>query len=264
MNNAPPQGGEARSTQLSGQLLDNMTNSLTAGNLFIILAAGILPAVFWLWFWLREDIGRPEPRSWIILSFLVGAAAVIPTYFLENFAAGLLSAGLALIIAWSAIEEIIKYLGAWLADFHIKAFDEPEDAMIYLITVALGFASTENILFLIKSFSGGGLELSLITALMRFLGATLLHVLASATLGGFIGLAYCAPGKLTKVIHTCIGLAMAIVLHALFNYFIIRTEAGNTIFVFAGLWLAIIGLLIFFERVKKIVCDIRPELRLRL
>ena len=143
-----------------------MANSLTAGNLFIILAAGILPAVFWLWFWLREDIGRPEPRSWIILSFLVGAAAVIPTYFLENLAAGFfLAGGLVLIIAWSAIEEIIKYLGAWLADFHIKAFDEPEDAMIYLTTVALGFASMENILFLLKSFYGGGLEICPVTAL---------------------------------------------------------------------------------------------------
>lgn len=240
-----------------------MAGQLTAGNLVFILAAGIGPAVFWLWFWLKEDIGRPEPRGWILFSFLVGALAVVPAFFLENATVKIIAPGFLLVLAWSGIEEIIKYAGAWLADFRLKAFDEPEDAMLYLITVALGFAAFENTLFLLKSFLAGGLEVSLATALMRFLGATLLHVLSSASLGGFIALAYCYPGRKIRASYSALGLAVAISLHTLFNYFIIRTEATDTLTIFAFLWLAVIILLVFFERIKKIVCDIRPELKHR-
>lgn len=240
-----------------------MENSLTAGNLFIILAAGILPAVFWLWFWLREDRVHPEPRRYILISFLVGGLAIAPAFYLENLSTKFIEGAFLLILTWSTIEEVIKYLAAYLADFHLKAFDEPGDAMIYLITVALGFAAFENILFLLKSFYAGGLAISAVTAAMRFLGATLLHVLASASLGGFIAIAYCKK-KWKRALYTFWGLISATLLHTLFNFFIIRGEGNNTLIIFAFLWLGIIILLLFFERVKKIVCEIRPELKHRL
>ena len=38
---------------------------------------GMLPALFWLWFWLQEDKLHPEPRSRIMLAFLGGMVGFI-------------------------------------------------------------------------------------------------------------------------------------------------------------------------------------------
>ena len=40
------------------------------------LVGGILPALLWLWFWLKEDAKKPEPGSLILVAFLGGMIAV--------------------------------------------------------------------------------------------------------------------------------------------------------------------------------------------
>ena len=44
---------------------------------------GILPAFFWLWFWMKQDRQKPEPRSALISSFLGGIVAVFLALFFE-------------------------------------------------------------------------------------------------------------------------------------------------------------------------------------
>ena len=68
--------------------------------------------------------------------------------------------------------------------------DEPIDAVIYMITVALGFSALENALFLSNLISTSSFAQSIITGNSRFLGATLLHVASSAAVGVMIGLSY--------------------------------------------------------------------------
>ncbi len=187
-------------------------------------------------------------------SFFAGALSVLIVLPLQRVAQGALG-GILLLLVWALIEEGIKFCTALLVDFRNKAYDEPLDAMIYLITVALGFAAFENVLFAIKSFASGGITVSLVTVLMRFLGATLLHVLVSATLGGFIAMAfYSRLGK--KVLYASLGLIVATILHTAFNFFILNEVSssgnGNIFVVFAGLWTGIILLLLFFEKVKTI------------
>ena len=45
---------------------------------------GLLPALAWLWFWLREDSKHPEPRRLIALAFLAGMVAVAVAIPLEK------------------------------------------------------------------------------------------------------------------------------------------------------------------------------------
>ena len=55
------------------------------------------------------------------------------------------------IFFWAAAEEILKYLvvrGKVLSD---PEFDEPVDAILYMIIAGLGFAAAENILILFRS-----------------------------------------------------------------------------------------------------------------
>ncbi|MEK7535652.1 MAG: PrsW family glutamic-type intramembrane protease [Patescibacteria group bacterium] len=236
-----------------------MAEELGALQLFLILCAGILPPLLWLWFWLKEDSKRPEPRSLLILSFFAGAFIVLLVIPFQAIASKLLTPGLILLLIWALIEEVAKYGIAFFVDFRKRTYDEPIDTMIYLITVALGFAAFENVLFLLKGMSYGGMDISLITASMRFLGATLLHVLSSATLGGIIATAYCKTRR-EKIVHVIWGLLTASILHTMFNFFIINKSVlsgtGDIISIFATLWVGIIFLLLFFEKIKNVTCKL--------
>jgi RsiW-degrading membrane proteinase PrsW (M82 family) len=48
------------------------------------LLSGILPALLWLWFWLKEDNLHPEPRSLLIGSFIAGMIVVVFAIFFKN------------------------------------------------------------------------------------------------------------------------------------------------------------------------------------
>lgn len=231
----------------------------------IAAIGGLGPALFWLWFWLREDSAHPEPRAFIIRAFALGGLAVIPTYFIERwlhgfsfFQTGIISCtpGYKLFIAtavWVVVEETLKYLAVHLAALRNAVCDEPIDTMIYLISGALGFAAVENALFISTSFGGGGLVF-LLTGSYRFIGATLVHVVASGLLGGFVALGFYRPRR--RFFYLGLGLTLASVLHTLFNYLIlVKCEKG----IFSAcllIWLATIFIIFFFERVKKIA---RPD-----
>ena len=211
---------------------------------------GILPALVWVWFWNKEDAKHPEPKQLIIAAFLVGMVTVAAVIPLQKIAASLLT-GTAMVVAWAAIEEIMKFALAHFTVLAHKANDEPIDPLIYMITVALGFAAAENALFLIDPITNSGLIESILTGNFRFLGATLLHVLASSIIGLALGLAF-YKHKVAKFWYGLIGLVLAIVLHGLFNFFILKSNGNELMRVFMFVWIGLVLLLIAFERVKRI------------
>lgn len=226
-----------------------MNTLLSPQTLLFAFLGGILPTLLWLWFWLREDKKKPEPRGRIIATFLAGmfvVAIAIPAerYIQNNIGASLVG----LVFAWSAVEELLKFGAAWYGGLRRKAMDEPIDAMIYLITAALGFAALENTLFLL-GVSDKGLVALLTTGNMRFLGATLLHVVSSSIVGGAIALSYYRK-KLVRWEYVFVGVILAIALHALFNFFIMNNTAIFVIF--SAVWVGVIALLLTFERIKHI------------
>ncbi len=218
--------------------------------LFFALLGGILPALLWLAFWLGEDRLHPEPRRLLFVSFLLGMVAVALALPLENYAEQWIMSfyknATLVIIAWAIIEEVLKFGAAYWSGLHKKDCDEPLDPMIYLITAALGFAAAENSLFLLNE----GMLSGLVTGNLRFIGASLLHVLSSGVIGYFIAVSfYKKPAS--KLWHTGAGLLSAIIIHSLFNYFVIQSRSIGTFAIFSGVWLAIIALLFGFERVKQ-------------
>ena len=92
---------------------------------------------------------------------------------------------------------------------------------------------------------------SIITGNIRFVGASLLHVMASALIGAFIALAY-YKSRTRKILYFLSGLILAVALHTVFNFFIIQGEGTQIFTVFSLLWVAVILLLLVFEKVKRI------------
>lgn len=153
-------------------------------------------------------------------------------------------------ILFAGIEEIWKFIGAYFTGLKSRDNDEPVDPMIYLLTTALGFAALENALYILNPLTVGDFTETIITGNFRFIGATLLHVVCSTTIGVFLGYAFYQSRK-AKVLAVIAGLGIATALHALFNLIIMKTNGGQTFAVFYFVWMAIVLLALFFERMKR-------------
>jgi len=160
-------------------------------------------------------------------------------------------ATLNMVFMWVIIEETLKYSAALLMILWNKAVDEPIDVIIYMIVIALGFASLENALFIFNPLNAGDYLSSAHTGFFRFLGPTLLHVLASGTVGAMLAIAFYKKNSV-KLLYGSIGLFIAIVLHALFNFFIMGASGETILGVFLFVWIGVIALFIIFEKVKII------------
>lgn len=228
---------------------------LTSTTIFYALAGGILPTFVWLWFWLQEDKLHPEPRRLIIITFVAGMLVVPLVIPFQLYISGLALSVTAIYILWALVEECLKFLAGYIKGIHSKEDDEPIDPVVYMITAALGFSAAENFLYLIDPITAGDLFISVATGNMRFVGATLLHVVASASVGVALGLGFYKK-KYIRFLYGFIGILVAIALHSAFNLFIINSETNQAINAFYGVWIVILALLLFFEKIKRVIPDI--------
>jgi RsiW-degrading membrane proteinase PrsW (M82 family) len=228
-----------------------MNESITSSSLFIACVGGILPALFWLWFWLQEDKLHPEPKRRLLLSLVAGGSIVFLVYPLQKMAYTAYGLGLATLLIWATIEEIAKYIAAYSSGLHSKEFNEPIDALIYMITAALGFSAVENTLFLISPLISGDIGQFIVTGNMRFIGASLLHIVTSSVVGYCIGHEF-FRGRTAKILWTIGGLVLAIALHTVFNFFILYENGSKTFITFAFVWIGAITIMLLFEKIKKI------------
>jgi RsiW-degrading membrane proteinase PrsW (M82 family) len=225
--------------------------SMTSSALLYAFLGGFLPALLWLWFWLKEDRLHPEPRSALTLTFFGGIIAALLAYKAERFVMTIGFSFVGTLIIWAVIEEVFKFAFAYWTAIRRKVCDEPIDDMIYMLTAALGFAAIENMLFLLAPLIEGDVAKSLITGNLRFIGATLLHIAASSIIGA-AGAFYFYRGKKKREVAIFVGLLAAIGLHALFNIMVnLGTQSGLLYALFVA-WAAIVIVLAIFEKVKRL------------
>lgn len=216
----------------------------------LALLGGVIPALLWLWFWLREDKEKPEPKGLITIMFIVGMISVIVVLPIQKFVQNNVTSYEWQIISWASIEEIIKYWGVLILLYKTNHINEPIDWPIYLITAALGFAALENTMFLIKPLLLDQTTVGLLTGQLRFLGSTLLHAVSSGIIGISLGLSF-FMGKFIKRIYLFAGLMLAITLHSAFNFFIMEDKGNNFLRVLGFLWVVTIIIMLLFEKLRR-------------
>lgn len=217
--------------------------------LLAAVVGGILPALLWLVFWLMEDRCDPEPKRYIFFCFIAGMIAVPFVLPLERAASSYISGG-HLLFVWAALEECFKFGVAYFAALRFRVFDEPLDGVIYLVTAALGFSALENVFFLVTPAFDGDLLRTIVTGDLRFIGASLLHTLASATIGIALAFSFYKPAAWRRL-AALVGVILAIALHTMFNFFILTSGSGSTFLVFLAIWIGIVALLFALEQVKQ-------------
>ena len=199
------------------------------------LICGILPSVAWLLFFLRED-AHPESNRMILKVFCYGIIAAFLAAVFEFIFLGLLEFGskfffnliiiqlVSIFIVVGFTEEFMKYLIVRKTAISDPEFDEPLDAMLYMVIAGLGFAAVENVLYLLSLGHPLNVSGTLILTFFRFLGATFLHALCSGTIGFFLALSFFETKNRLKLI--IIGLFLAALLHGLYNFSIMKLDEG--------------------------------------
>jgi RsiW-degrading membrane proteinase PrsW (M82 family) len=191
--------------------------------LWIILSGIIAPAVFWSAYFYYKDRFQPEPIRNLGITYILGlitAYACIkfygllpligipedPSALMESHRLQFFFYSLGVI---GLIEELFKFLPFILIILRLKAFDEKIDGIVYASTIALGFASFENIYYLAHL---EGFEL-----IGRAFASPLAHTIFSSIWGYTVGKARIQGKSLLKA--SLIGLSIAALVHGIFDFF---------------------------------------------
>ncbi|MFH0958064.1 MAG: PrsW family glutamic-type intramembrane protease [Pseudomonadota bacterium] len=179
----------------------------------ILIGLAYAPGAFWLWYFYRKDL-EPEPLSVIRNCFLAGMAAVLPAIILEQFFkfGGVIFVS---VVVAPIVEECLKFSACFLVAYRGKDFDEPMDGIICAVSVAIGFASLENIFYIFQAYHNGLSTLPTVAILRAFFSVPG-HALFSVMWGYALGRA-----KFTDY-HTgkrliFVGLGLGIAAHSVFN-----------------------------------------------
>lgn len=231
----------------------------------ILLIFALLPSIIWLLFYLRKD-AHPESNKMILKIFLYGMLAVLPVFFIEEGfyqllldlkVSKILFLILSVFIGVALVEEVFKYLVVRDKVLSNPEFDEPVDAMLYMIISALGFAALENILIFFSEIFEKPYQPFLLS-IIRLISATFLHALSSGLVGFYLAKSFFEIQKRFKLIIT--GLGIATILHGLYNFSIMEIE-GNLRFLIPTIILVSLAIFVSlgFKRLKKLesVCKIR-------
>ena len=199
------------------------------------------PGIFWLWLIYSRDKYHPEPRSLVIKAFIFGILIAIPVAIVETIlGAPVLSetstgaftarqAAYGAFIVAGLVEALAKYIVVRRVVYNSPYFDEPMDGIIYTAAAALGFASIENVGYV---FSFGW-------QVMLFRGwfSTLAHVFFPALWGYALARKKMRGGR--GNLPVIVGLLAAILLHGIFNYFLLAPGEHQlyafTLFAVAGI-----------------------------
>ncbi len=191
--------------------------------IYLILLA-ILPGILLSLFIIIQDRFDREPVKLLIKIFLMGMLATIPTVALEtigqhfNIFTGTLGLAFEAFIVIGFSEEFFKRLVVLNFAFSNPAFNEKMDGIVYCSIASLGFATLENIFYVI-TFSPQSPDIWI----MRGLLSVPVHMLLGITMGYYLSLAKFCPDRTKCRSFYNKSLYIPALLHGAFD-FILMTE----------------------------------------
>jgi protease PrsW len=190
--------------------------------MFFIITAAIAPALALLsFFYLRNEMFT-EPRRSLVRAFISGAIITFPILFIQYVMEAeqvLTNPFVSNVLFSSALEEFFKWLVIFATIYSHVEFDDPYDGILYGVAVSLGFATVENVFYLI-SF---GIDEAFIRAILPVSS----HALFGVVMGYYFGKSKFSDRKRQKefLIMAFVG---SFLLH--FSYNTILTIKGNFLY----------------------------------
>jgi len=214
-----------------------------------ILASIIGPAIFWIGYFYYKDRKQPEPLINLIEAYLLGivfgflcflAYKQLPSIGLAAGFNQVVSSGEGRqILIYSLgivgpLEELSKFLPFALFILRKRDLDETSDGVVYAATVAIGFASFENLGYL-PTMTG-------LAFMGRALVSPLTHAIFSSIWGYFLARARVRGGS--EFLAAMFSLPLAAIAHGFFN--VLTVSSSLRIFsaiLILVIWLGLIYLL---------------------
>lgn len=193
---------------------------------FLLLLLSVLPGiVIILYIYWRDRYDR-EPIFYLTACFVFGMLSTYPALKMEQF--GMDDLGIYTtvgdpfmtftfcfgVVAFS--EEFVKYVFLRYYIFPKDDFDEPMDGIVYSVMISMGFATLENILYIVIRVEN--IELAFQIGLLRMITAVPAHAIFAVLMGYFVGLAKFSPKRGNW--YLLIGLISAILLHGTYDFFV--------------------------------------------
>ncbi|WP_085508716.1 glutamic-type intramembrane protease PrsW [Thalassobacillus devorans] len=173
-----------------------------------------------------------EPLPLIIRTFILGALLVFPTMFIQyaiNIEGLLQSPYVHSFLLAGLLEEFVKWFIFLFAVYQHREFDHHYDGIIYGVAISLGFATVENIIYLLAN----GTQY----AWGRAIFPVSSHALFGILMGYYIGKAKFNTTR-TKMCLT-LALFIPVALHGLYDM-ILTTTSNAWLYLMipfmAGLW----------------------------
>lgn len=206
-------------------------------NLLLLAVAPIMVIIVYIYF---QDKYEKEPIGLLLASFLFGGIVsilIVTILYLftgrfipitDEFSVWQQFIQAFVVVALS--EEFSKYVIVKYFAQSRTAFNERFDGIVYAVMVSMGFACTENIMYVLQ----GGFE----TAVLRAFTAVPAHATFGILMGYYMGKAKFSNSRLQLNIT---GLFLAVLFHGAYDFFLfIRFIPGISIGAFISLIVAII------------------------
>jgi RsiW-degrading membrane proteinase PrsW (M82 family) len=158
------------------------------------IALATLPSLFWFLFWWFKD-NQKEPR-WVILLAIIGGILSALVLFPFRYSFGNIN-WIFLILIAAVSEEILKSLAeVVVVEKYYNKFDQVIDGIIYAVSVAMGFALVENIVYLLEIGKEEGITANFwLTYSVRSIVTTFAHGIFTSIFGFAYALAYLLPDE---------------------------------------------------------------------
>ena len=221
----------------------------------VLFVLSVLPAVLLMIFIWRKDKIEKEPIGFLIGLFLLGALMVVPAAFGEVGLIKALDSVLKegsyaymlidnfLIVA--LCEETCKFFILRVRSWRSPHFNFTFDAVVYSVAVSLGFATVENILYVLGE---GTLQIALMRGLLSVPG----HAVDAVFMGWFYGLAKraeCAGDDSGRKTNTFLSLFVPMLIHGFYDFCL---TVNNDIFIVIFLVFEIVITIIAFRKVSEL------------
>lgn len=189
-----------------------------------IITVALAPAIALLIFIYQKDRYDREPPQLLFKNFYLGVFSTVPVYFVEKFLMSREHSPNTLYQAFVVAgftEELFKYIIVRNVSYKSSYYDEKLDGIVYSVFVSLGFASAENLLYVLSSSSN-----FLYTGISRAISAVPAHMLFAISMGYYLSLAKFSRNRISSMFYSIESLFVPIILHGIYDYILISKIYG--------------------------------------
>lgn len=196
-----------------------MLFELGVGAAIIAAFVAFVPATIYILPLIFLDRYDPEPPWALALAFAWGAlVAILFSYVVNSLLGAVLGQSFGGVISAPIFEEGSKGLGVVLfLIFLRREFDDVLDGIVYAGTIALGFATVENVLYYGHGLLAGGSAALMVSFVMRGIMSPFAHVTFTSMTGIGCGISRETHNRAIKFLAPVLGYFCAVTLHAVWN-----------------------------------------------